>query len=176
MIWKVLIWAILMVFVVSGAKADAHKSPLTGTLGAGDTASVAFIVVVVMLASGQRPFGLMLPPSEHLVRHDPEWEKSPPHVRKWFQSLMQPDDPRVSCCGEADAYEADLFERDGDHWVAIITGQGPGAASKPYIPEGTRISVPKSKMKWDQGNPTGHGIIFIGSSGEVFCYVTPALL
>jgi hypothetical protein len=176
MIWKVLIWAMLMIFVVSGAKADANKSPLTDALGAGDAASVEFTVVVVMFASGQRLFGLTLLPSVRLTRNDPEWEKSPPHVRKWFQSLTQPDDPRVSCCGEADAYEADLFERDGDHWVAIITGQGPGVASKPYIPEGTRISVPNSKMKWDQGNPTGHGIIFIGSRGEVYCYVTPALL
>src|SRR5262249_36543242 len=78
MIWKVLIWAMLMIFVVSGAKADAHKSRLTDT------------------------------PDAHLIRDDPEWERRPPHIRKWFQSLMQPDDPRTSCCGEADAYEADL--------------------------------------------------------------------
>jgi len=164
----------LMIFVVSGAKADANKLPWPDVQGTGETTSA--VDFMVMFASGQRAFGLMLPPSLRPTRDDPEWEKRPPHIRKWFQSLMQPDDPRVSCCGEADAYEADLFERVGDHWVAIITGQGPGAASKPYIPEGTRISVPKSKMKWDQGNPTGHGIIFIGSSGEVFCYVTPALL
>ena len=28
-------------------------------------------------------------------------------------------------------------------------------------------------MKWDEGNPTGHGIIFIGTGGQVYCYVTP---
>ncbi len=178
MIWKVLIWAVLMIFIVAGAKADANKRPWTDVQGTGETTSAEFIDVGVMSGSGQRVFGLMttLPPSVRLTRDDPEWEKRPPHIRKWFQSLMQPDDPRTSCCGEADAYEADLFERDGDHWVAIITGQGPGVANKPYIPEGTRISVPNSKMKWDQGNPTGHGIIFIGSRGEVYCYVTPALL
>jgi hypothetical protein len=28
-------------------------------------------------------------------------------------------------------------------------------------------------MKWDQGNPTGHGIIFIGAGGSLYCYVAP---
>jgi hypothetical protein len=34
-------------------------------------------------------------------------------VRQWFQSLKQPDHPRLSCCGEADAFEADSFEVEG---------------------------------------------------------------
>jgi hypothetical protein len=178
MIWKALIWAILMAFVVFGAKADAYKNALRDMQVTDDTSGDEFTDAVVMVASRQQVLGLMtaLAPSLPLIRYDPEWEKSPPHIRKWFQSLMQPDHPRTSCCGEADAYEADLFERDGKNWVAVITGQGPGVANKPYIAEGTRISVPNSKMKWDQGNPTGHGIIFIGGSGEVYCYVTPALL
>ena len=101
------------------------------------------------------------------ARDDGQWANSPPHVREWFQSLRQPDHPRVSCCGEADAFEADTFEADGDHYVAIITD------GKGVIPNGTRISVPNSKMKWDRGNPTGHGIIFIGDRGQLYCYVTP---
>jgi hypothetical protein len=178
MIWKALIWAILMTFVVSGAKADTYERPVAHMQGTGDTTSGEFTDVALMFSSGQRVFGLMttLPPSVHPIRYDKEWENNPPHIRKWFQGLMQPDFPQASCCGEADAYEADLFERDGNNWVAIITGQGPGVANKPHIPEGTRVSVPNSKMKWDRGNPTGHGIIFIGSRGEVYCYVTPALL
>jgi hypothetical protein len=44
---------------------------------------------------------------------------------------------------------------------------------KGIIPEGTRIPIPNNKMKWDEGNPTGHGIIiFIGTQGQVYCYVT----
>jgi hypothetical protein len=97
-------------------------------------------------------------------------------VRKWFRSLMRPDNPFISCCGEADGYEADLFGQDGENFVAIITGQGPEIAGKPHIAEGTRISVPRTKMQRDAGNPTGHGIIFVGTDGTVFCYVTPALL
>jgi hypothetical protein len=41
------------------------------------------------------------------------------------------------------------------------------------IQNGSRISVPNAKMKWDKGNPTGHGIIFIGDRGQIYCYVTP---
>ena len=107
------------------------------------------------------------------VRYDEAWEKRPPHVRAWFQNLMQPDNPTVPCCGDADAYEADSFEVEGDHYVAIIAGQGPPIVAKKYIKEGTRIPVPNHKMKWDKGNPTGHGIIFIGVYGQALCYVTP---
>ena len=99
-----------------------------------------------------------------LARNNGQWENSPAHIRQWFQGLRQPDNPRVLCCGEADAYEADLFEIDEDRYVAIITD------GKGEIPNGTKIPVPNHKMKWDEGNPTGHGIIFIGSQGQVFSW------
>ena len=35
------------------------------------------------------------------------------------------------------------------------------------IPNGTRITIPDAKIKWDKGNPTGHGIVFIGSQGQI---------
>jgi len=101
------------------------------------------------------------------ARDNGQWGESPAHIRQWFQSLMQPDNPYVSCCGEADAFEADSFEVEGDHYVAIITD------GKGVIANGTRISVPNAKMKWDAGNPTGHGIIFIGANGQLYCYVAP---
>ncbi|HEY2231337.1 MAG TPA: hypothetical protein VGI22_27095 [Xanthobacteraceae bacterium] len=81
----------------------------------------------------------------------------------------------MSCCGEADAFEADQFEVEGDHYVAIITdGHG-------QIPNGTRIPVPNYKMKWDASNPTGHGILFLCASCDrsspnvqpVYCYIAP---
>jgi len=96
-----------------------------------------------------------------------QWEDQPIYLRQWFQRLMQPDNPVMSCCGEADAFEADSFEVRDDQYVAIITN------GKGILREGTRIPVPNNKMKWDEGNPTGHGIIFIGSGGQVYCYVTP---
>jgi hypothetical protein len=102
-----------------------------------------------------------------VARDNGQWASAPSEIREWFQALRQPDHPRISCCGEADAFEADQFETEGDHYVAIITD------GKGVIQNGTRISVPNTKMKWDRGNPTGHGIIFIGDHGQIYCYVTP---
>lgn len=102
-----------------------------------------------------------------LARDNGQWADSPLQVRQWFQGLMQPDNPYLSCCGEADAFEADTFEVSGDHYVAVITD------GKGTIANGTRIDVPNSKIKWDAGNPTGHGILFLSSSLHPVCYVTP---
>ena len=101
------------------------------------------------------------------ARDTGQWENQPIYLRQWFQKLMQPNNPDMSCYGEADALEADSFEIRSNQYVAIITN------GKGIIPEGTRISVPKNKVKWDNGNPTGHGIIFIGNAGQIYCYVTP---
>jgi hypothetical protein len=101
------------------------------------------------------------------ARPGPQWAGEPANIREWFQELRQPDNPYMSCCGEADAFEADTFEIDGDHYVAVITD------GKGVLPAGTRINVPNQKIKWDRGNPTGHGIIFIGNQGQVYCYVAP---
>jgi hypothetical protein len=66
---------------------------------------------------------------------------SPAAIRQWFPSLMQPDNSTVSRCGEADAFEVDMFEVEGDHYVAVVThGKG-------VIPNGTRIPVPNSNVK-----------------------------
>ena len=105
-----------------------------------------------------------------LARDNGQWEGSDPNIRQWFQALRQPDHPRLSCCGEADAFEADNFEIEGDHYVAVITD------GKGIFPNGTRIPVPNGKMKWDSGNPTGHGIIFIGDRGQIYCYITPGAM
>jgi len=106
--------------------------------------------------------------SNTLARDRNQWQD--PRIKEWFENLRQPDHPRVSCCGEADAYEADNFEVEGDHYLAIITGH----RAVTTIPLGSRIPVPRQKMKFDAGNPTGHGIIFIDSQRRVLCYVTPA--
>jgi hypothetical protein len=102
------------------------------------------------------------------ARDNGQWSDSPAQIRQWFQSLMQPDNPSMSCCGEADAFEADTFEVEGDHYVAVITD------GKGVVANGTRIPVPNRKMKWDAGNPTGHGIVFLRvGTLNVYCYVAP---
>ena len=102
------------------------------------------------------------------ARDNGQWGSSLPHIRQWFQSLMQPDNPVQSCCGEGDAFEADNWEIEQDGTFVAIVTDGKGA-----VPNGTRVVVPDRKLKWDAGNPTGHGIIFLTSSFQAICYVTP---
>ncbi len=103
-----------------------------------------------------------------------QWDKQNPAIRKWFNSLMIPDMPAFSCCGKSDAYWSDIFEVKGDQYVAVITDpREDGPLGRAHIPSGTRIPVPNHRIKWDQGNPTGHGWIFIGGD-EVFCYLPPS--
>jgi hypothetical protein len=104
-----------------------------------------------------------------------QWDGVDPAQRQWFNGLKQPDYPHLSCCGLADAYWADSYEVNGNQYVAIITDT---RDDKPlgrvqHIEAGTRVAVPNSKIKWDRGNPTGHGIIFIGYLGQVLCYLPP---
>lgn len=102
-----------------------------------------------------------------------QWENQDPKIRKWFNSLVIPDMPAFSCCGKSDAYWSDTFEAKGDQYVAVITDtRDDGPLGRPHIDAGTRIPVPSHRIKWDQGNPTGHGWIFIGGD-EVFCYLPP---
>jgi hypothetical protein len=103
-----------------------------------------------------------------------QWASVEPSVSKWYKSLMMPDNPTISCCGGADAYYADVFETDGDRYVAVITDTRDDAPlGRHHVEPGTRIPVPNRKLKVDSGNPTGHGVIFLSSSDTVFCYVAP---
>jgi hypothetical protein len=104
-----------------------------------------------------------------------QWDGVDPLHRQWFNGLKQPDVPYLSCCGEADGYWADSYEVKGDQYVAIITDTRDDTklGRAQHIEAGTRVAVPNNKIKWGSGNPTGHGIIFIGLGGDVFCYLPP---
>lgn len=118
---------------------------------------------------------------------DADWTANAPEVREWFSGLKQPDNPRFSCCGEADAYYADSFEMActgaGEArecmYVSIITDERDDAPlNRPHVRPGTKIIVPNAKLKFDAGNPTGHGVIFMNYDDEsdsygVYCYVAP---
>lgn len=127
--------------------------------------ALVMVILLVFLAtwnSGAQP------------RENEAWEANPPEVRKWYQGLMQPDNFNVSCCGEADAYWADSFEVKGDQYVAIITDTRDDAPlGRPHIEPGTKIVIPNHKLKYDAGNPTGHGVIFMDSGLTVYCYIVP---
>lgn len=102
-----------------------------------------------------------------------QWDNTDTETRAWYQSLMQPDVPTASCCGEADAYWCDdLHVRDGGHTFCKITDDRDDAPrGRPHLEVGTEFEIPLNKMKWDRGNPTGHAVIFLSRGGWVFCFV-----
>lgn len=89
---------------------------------------------------------------------------------------MQPDNPLISCCGDADAYWADDYKVvDGKTIVTITDDRPDEPLGRPHRPTGTEVFVPDSKIKWDRGNPSGHGWLFIayGPANQVYCWVPP---
>ena len=103
-----------------------------------------------------------------------QWENTDPAVREWYRSLMQPDAPTASCCGEADAYWCDdYYARDGKAFCKITDDRPDEPRGRPHVEIGTEIEIPPNKLKWDRSNPTGHGVVFISQSGHVYCYVQP---
>lgn len=141
-------------------------SPLPKSARVLRAASVAAIVAAIVL------FVYQCSPANS--RDTGQWADIDAAIGMWFFLLKQPDNPFVSCCGEADAYWADSFKVKGNQYIAIITDERPDRPLN-RIPRavGTEILVPNHKMKFDGGNPTGHGVIFVGGSGEVLCYVAP---
>jgi len=135
------------------------------------------LLAVALLASGPaaaRDFG--------------QWENVDPIIRAWFGTLMQPDDPTRSCCGDGDAYWADVVHVETDEFsgqprvVAVITDdRDDRPLARVHEDIGTRYVVPPHKIKWDKGNPTGHVVIFLGPvvlkrdvrirPRDVLCYV-----
>jgi hypothetical protein len=93
-----------------------------------------------------------------------------PELNEWYAGLMQPDNPAVSCCGEADAYWCDdYYARDGKAYCKITDDRV--VARRPSVPVGTEIEIPDRKLKWDRRNPTGHSVVFLSSGGAVYCFV-----
>ncbi len=93
-----------------------------------------------------------------------------PELNKWYHDLMQPDNPGMSCCGEADAYWCDdVHVVDGKTYCAITDERE--VTGRPHLDVGTRFEIPPNKIKTNQGNPTGHEVIFLTTAGHVWCFV-----
>ena len=108
------------------------------------------------------------------ARHFGQWAGQDAAIQQWFRNLTMPDFTAVSCCANGDGYWADSFEVREKHYVAIITDPRPDAPlHREHIASGTAIVIPDYKIKWDQGNPSGHGWVFIGLGGVVYCYLPP---
>jgi hypothetical protein len=97
-----------------------------------------------------------------------QWENSPPEVRAWYQSLVQPDS-LVSCCGEGDAYWADEYhlDKDGKLIATITDDRDDEPLKRLHVPIGTQYVVPQNKVvdaTKQKGNPTGHTVVFLGTT------------
>lgn len=100
-----------------------------------------------------------------------QWDDN---TAEWYRGLMQPDVPSVSCCGEADAYWCDdYYAREGKAYCKITDDRPDEPRYRPHVEVGAEIEIPDNKLKWDRGNPTGHGIVFLSRGGYVYCYVQP---
>lgn len=104
-----------------------------------------------------------------------QWEAGDARIRDWYRSLMQPDVPTSSCCGEADAYFCNNYRwhQDGTALCTIDDDRPDEPRGRPHIDNGTVIEIPQNKLKWDSGNPTGNGVVFLSRNRFVFCYVQP---
>lgn len=129
--------------------------------------SLWLLIAIVIAAFG---CGLRKAPARDLG----QWDAADPAVRQWYRDLRQPDYPTAPCCGEADAYWADeIHVRDGKTYAVITDDRPDEPRGRPHIEVGTEIEIPNNKLKWDRGNPTGHGVVFVSRSLYVFCYVQP---
>lgn len=100
----------------------------------------------------------------------------------------------TNCCGEADAYWADEFERNEDgEYVAVVTDprddkefrREPEGAARIHVPIGTRVVIPQRKLitfPQQPPNTTGHGWVWLSPytdennnvvSWNVICYLAP---
>lgn len=106
------------------------------------------------------------------AKDDGQWENTDPVIREWYSGLMQPDNPAASCCGEADAYWCDSINvREQKTFCTITDTRDDGPLHRSHVPVGTEIEIPNHKLKWDEGNPTGHAIVFLSKGGYVYCFV-----
>jgi hypothetical protein len=95
-----------------------------------------------------------------------------PEHDRWYQTLMMPDNPSVRCCGQDDEYRCDAFVRNGETWCRVTDQRV--IPNRPAVAVGTEIFIPPHKYKFDQGNPTGHTLVFGRPQGEdfyVYCFV-----
>ncbi len=110
---------------------------------------------------------------------------------KWMHELIQPANPPGSCCGVADSYQADTYQRfpDGSYDVIITDGSAiefPDGTKRTPLKNGTRLRVPADHVnppKEQAGNPTGHAWIFLSvygisidgqqttQPGTIYCFV-----
>lgn len=145
-------------------------------LASAAVAGVGFLFTAAIL--GALFFAAIMASPARGHEHQQWIEEYTEEIAGWIKSLKQPDNPGMSCCGEADAYWADKIDVVGDQIFATVTDVRDDAPLKRrHVPPGTRVFVPNYKLKFDAGNPTGHNVIFLTAPSEetgdyqVYCFV-----
>lgn len=118
---------------------------------------------LVLLAVALFCFLILIGPAH--ARPGSQWQNVPEQIREWFQSVMQPENPYQSCCGESEAYDVEMAGNgsDGSLIVKIISG--------PTEDEiGRTIDVPRAKLQTKYG-PTGRFILFMGIGERIYCLI-----
>jgi hypothetical protein len=165
MIWIIVIGAFLVMLL--GAFILTQGGEVLGGTLVG-LAGVVLVVIAIVL--------LLIPARAH-AHDDGQWGNSDPAIRDWYQSLMMPDLPQTSCCGEADAYWADeVHVRDGKTFATVTDDRDDAPLNRPHVDIGTEIEIPNHKLKWDRGNPSGHSVAFLSRAGFVYCFVHGPLI
>lgn len=119
---------------------------------------VAFMVAIWALKADARDGG--------------QWDDQSAEIGHWFKALKMPDNPQISCCGEADAYYCDdIRVTEGNTYCKITDDRDDEPLGRPHRPIGKEFAIPNHKLKWDAGNPTGHAVIFLSYGGDVYCFV-----
>jgi hypothetical protein len=159
------------------------------------TAIIVFVMIVAFLLAAT-----LRSPAAPMTRAE-ETKAFNALVSSYFESLKQPDNPNVSCCGDGDAYYADKVDRCGPAdfkknstcaLVAIITDTRPDrlVIKKPdgmekvinrfHLDVGTRIPIPREKLRHRPvPNPLDHNIVFIQNvwgAPWVLCWEPLALI
>jgi hypothetical protein len=75
------------------------------------------------------------------------WGDVDPHVRAWFKSVKSPNG--IPCCDISDGHGTDEDLRaDGSTWIPNP------------VKDGEWIEVPKDKIVYEAGNPTGRAVVW----------------
>lgn len=134
---------------------------------------VIAVTTTVFIACAAVGFGLFLVTRAHAEG----WDTDDPDLASWFATNVV-----RQCCDQKDAYLADGVDGDGDNIIAVITdGSENPRYNKPAIPNGTRIVVPRDRLKLDPPVPGGHAVIFLAKENlppekrRVYCYFPKGL-
>lgn len=99
-----------------------------------------------------------------------QWGNVDPQVSAWYRNLKQPDNPSISCCGEADSYYCDEHARGDQVYCIVNDDRDNETLRRTPVPNGTEIDIPDTKINRDP-NLEGRAIVFLSSGGRVYCFI-----